>query len=308
MKPVSPWDKRVKLTVAICTWNRASSLSQSLERLTCLRQPRAPWELIVVNNNSDDSTEDVLQTFKDRLPLRRIFESALGLSHARNAAVKHATGDYVLWTDDDVFVDPGWLLAYERAVERWRDAAFFGGPVRPRFEGNAPKWVFTAWEKLIGPFGLRDLGPEPFEFQDGGEIPWGANFAVRLRDQRRFPYDPALGRKGNGGLLGEETAVIQAILASGSAGWWVPDAAVEHCIPKNRQTLRYLRDYYTRFGRTYGPRQPYSLPALAGHPWLLSRKMLQAELKYLIARLSGNTDRWVTSLIEASILWGALNK
>src|SRR5687767_259622 len=114
--------RHVKLTVAICTWNRSELLSKSLQQLTRMQQPCAPWEVIVVNNGSTDETELVLDAFVDRLPLRRVFEPAPGQSHARNAAVRQASGDYVIWTDDDVLVDAAWLIAYERAIKRWPEA------------------------------------------------------------------------------------------------------------------------------------------------------------------------------------------
>jgi glycosyltransferase involved in cell wall biosynthesis len=62
-----------------------------------------------------------------RLPLRRVFEPEPGFSSARNAAVRHATGDYIVRTDDDVIVDKDWLPAYERAVERWPEAVVLAG-------------------------------------------------------------------------------------------------------------------------------------------------------------------------------------
>src|SRR5262249_10345499 len=105
----------MKLSVAICTWNRAKLLEQCLDRLANASPPTADWELLVVNNNCSDNTDGVLDSFAARLPVRRIFEPKQGHSNARNAAVRSASGDYIIWTDDDVLVDKEWLVAYERA-------------------------------------------------------------------------------------------------------------------------------------------------------------------------------------------------
>ena len=68
-----------------------------------------------------------------RLPARtQGFESRPGLSHARNRAIAEATGDYILWTDDDVTVCRDWLVAYADAFRKWPDAVGFGGPSGPR--------------------------------------------------------------------------------------------------------------------------------------------------------------------------------
>jgi glycosyltransferase involved in cell wall biosynthesis len=295
---------QVKFTVAICTWNRAAQIARALKQLTRIQRPHCPWELVVVNNNSTDETERVLNAYVNRLPLRPVFEPTPGLSHARNTAVRHATGDYIAWTDDDVIVDAGWLAAHERAVERWPKAVLFGGPVRPRFEGAPPPWLSEAWSEAADAFAVRELGMEPFEL-DKNRIPYGPNFVVRMREQRLFPYDPNLGRKHDVLALGEETAVIRAILARGGTGWWVPDAVVEHWIPKERQTISYLRDYYALVGRTCYHRDiDGESPSWGRRGWLQLRT-LQAEIIYALARMSGDPHRWLKALVDASILRGA---
>ena len=297
----------MRFTVAICTWNRAPLLSRALDRLTRVRQPPGGWEVVVVNNDCTDDTERVLEGFAGRLPLRRASEPRPGLSHARNTAVRHAGGDYVVWTDDDALVDVDWLTAYGRAVERHPEAAIFGGPVRPRFEQTPPPWLSAAWQEISAAFATRDLGDEPFELGDG-ELPYGANFVIRAREQRRFNYDPNLGRRRAGGALGEETAVIRAILAAGGTGWWVPDASVEHWIPKERQSVRYLRSYFTLQGRTFHKWDGDGRATFRGRPLWLWRSIIRAELAYTCARLSRDPHRWLKPLIQASILRGATRR
>jgi hypothetical protein len=298
----------VKFTVAICTWNRASSLFHTLDSLTRIEHPTAPWEMIVVNNNCTDQTESVLDRFVERLPLRRVFEANPGVSNARNTALRHATGEFIAWTDDDVLIDRDWLCAYERAVKQCPEAAVFGGPVRPRFEGTPPSWLVDIWPQVEEVFAIRELGKEPLELDGADNIPYGPNFVVRRREQQKFPYDPNLGRKGEAGMLGEETAVVEAIIAGGGKGWWVPDAIVEHCIPKTRQTIEYLRTYYTLLGKTHYRQNRKGTRRLRQHRSRLWYKAVQFEMLYHFARLGGNPHRWLKPLVEASILWGALRK
>lgn len=298
----------MKFTVAVCTWNRAALLRQCLGRLALVRYTPGDWEVLVVNNNCTDDTESVLDAFDGRLPLRRAFEPQQGLSHARNTAVGEALGEYVVWTDDDMLVEAGWLAAYARAVERHPEAAVFGGPIRPRFEGTPPAWLSAAWRDIGAVFAARDLGDEPFELNADGELPYGANFVVRMREQRLFKYDPALGRMLDGGTLGEETAVIRAILAAGGTGWWVPDAAAEHWITKRRQTVGHLRSYYILQGKTFGKWERYGGPMLLGRPLWLWGRILWTELAYVRARLGGDPHRWLKPLVEASFLRGSARR
>lgn len=63
----------------MCTWNRCELLEQTLEQMTHVAISQdVNWELLVVNNNSSDATEDVCAAFSARLPLRFVFESAPG--------------------------------------------------------------------------------------------------------------------------------------------------------------------------------------------------------------------------------------
>lgn len=298
----------MRFTVAICTWNRAPLLTRVLEQLTRVRQTPGEWEVLVVNNKSTDDTERVLDAFAGRLPLRRAFEPSPGLSHARNTAVSHATGDYIVWTDDDALIDVGWLAAYDRAAARHPEAAVFGGPVRPRFEGTPPRWLSSSLQEIGAAYAARDLGGEPFELEVGGELPFGANFVIRAREQRRFPYDPSLGRRLAGGALGEETAVIRAILGAGGTGWWVPDATVEHWIPKERQTISYLRSYYALQGKTFHRWDGDGRTTLMGRPLGLWFWIMQAELRYTLGRLSRDPRHWIKPLIRASTLRGSTRR
>jgi glycosyltransferase involved in cell wall biosynthesis len=85
------------ITVAICTLDHAESLRRTLELLTVMRLPDdLDWEVLVVNNNCSDHTDEVIKAFADRLPIRREFEPQRGLSRARNRAVDAAKGDYIV--------------------------------------------------------------------------------------------------------------------------------------------------------------------------------------------------------------------
>jgi hypothetical protein len=88
----------------------------------------------------------------------------------------------------------------------------------------------------------------------------------------------------------------------------VPDASVEHWIPKERQTVGYLRDYYALQGKTFLKRDGHGGPTFRGRPLLLWCGILRAELTYALARLTGNPHRWLKPLAHASMLRGAVRK
>jgi glycosyltransferase involved in cell wall biosynthesis len=298
----------MKLTVAICTWNRCGLLDQTMNRLQQLRVPAgAEWELLVVNNNCTDATEDVLARHAGRLPLRRLFEPTPGLSRARNRAVAAARGDYLLWTDDDVLVDEGWLEAYAAAFRRWPEAAVFGGPIHPWFEGEAPEWLVRIFPRVAHAFAATDPGTEPAPLEPP-HLPFGANMAMRLAEQRRHLYDPDLGVRPHLRLGGEETAVIQAILSAGGSGRWVPEARVRHFIPAPRQTVAYLRSYYFGYGHNLARQMAGDRAAhWLGRPRWVWRRALASECRFWWNRLHGRPERWIEDLIAASTARGILH-
>src|SRR2546427_11619724 len=151
------------ITIAICTWNRCALLHQALEQMTRLQiPPGIEWELLVVNNNCTDATDEVIAAYSTTLPIQRVVEPNPGLSNARNAAVREARGKYILWTDGDVLVDKNWVVSYVAAFERWPEAAFFGGVVRPWFVVPPPAWLRRAWPRVAIAYATRDLGANPF--------------------------------------------------------------------------------------------------------------------------------------------------
>ena len=95
-----------------------------------------------------------------------------------NCAMAAARGELVIWTDDDVLVDSGWIEAYDAAVKQYPEAAFFGGTVDPLYEVEPTAWMRKHRELVDGPFALRQLGPDVRPLV-GKELPFGANMALR---------------------------------------------------------------------------------------------------------------------------------
>src|SRR5260370_36895984 len=65
-------DPLMLITIGICTFNRAESLRGTLDSLAAMRVPSdLAWEIVIVNNNCTDHTDDLISQYIRRLPLRR---------------------------------------------------------------------------------------------------------------------------------------------------------------------------------------------------------------------------------------------
>src|SRR5690606_16449022 len=108
-------------SVVVCTRDRAASLAVTLESIAGLRIPAlVVAELVVVDNGSTDGTPAVVEAFRRRspLPLRYVRELRPGIAPARNAGMAAARGRIVVFTDDDVTVEPDWLAEMLEAFRR----------------------------------------------------------------------------------------------------------------------------------------------------------------------------------------------
>ena len=239
----------MKVTVAICTWNRAALLDQTLAAMRELQIPSSVnWELLVVNNRCDDDTDAVLKKHALHLPLVRLFEPELGQSRARNCALDSAQGDLILWTDDDVLVDPSWLTEYCAAAERWPSATYFGGRILPWYECPPPAWVENNLSFLKGVLLVRDLGAEERPFRVTEE-PSGASMMFRRDVFEHWRFEPRLGLVGQSPIRGEDTQLIDMLRDRGDVGVYAPSAVVQHFVPSSRMTRQYLWQWAYGWGR-----------------------------------------------------------
>jgi glycosyltransferase involved in cell wall biosynthesis len=289
-----------RLTVAICTRNRAASLRSALASLAECAKPKSMWEVVVVDNGSTDDTRAVVSGAEHDIPVRLVVEAVPGLSNARNAAVRASRGDYILWTDDDCVVSHDWLVAYNQAFERWPSAAVFGGPIVPRFAGHPPDWLVRIAPRVRTAFAARDFGSE-FVTLDETRVPFGANYAIRAVEQRGRLYDVRRGR-GADVPIGEETELIRGLFGAGSQGRWVPDAIVTHTIPPERQTVDYLRTYFEADGAA----EERQLAGSEMSDVALRFRALRSELRYQVERRVAGPEVWIEALITASVARGRL--
>src|SRR5690348_13998405 len=244
-----------RVAVLIATYNRAQMLGETLDVLARSSvDPSLAWEVVVVDNNSADATREVVTSRQASypVPLRYVFERRQGRSSALNTAIAATTAPLLLFTDDDVRVDAGWVMAGANAL--LSDAHYVGGPVRPIWEVEPPAWLDLTRTDLWGTIAILDYGPDPFAFEERQRVPLGANMGVRrslIAAVGGFRID--LGRSNGRRLLGQEVPELLArARATGLHGRYVPAMAVDHHIPAARLTKGYFRRWWVGKGYSKG--------------------------------------------------------
>lgn len=99
--------KNYSISVAIITHNRSSQLKETLNSL--LKQTVFPREILVIDNASSDKTRETTLQFKNKLPIKYIYETTIGIPNARNRALKEAREEIIAFIDDDCTANQTWI-------------------------------------------------------------------------------------------------------------------------------------------------------------------------------------------------------
>ena len=240
------------LTVAICTYKRHEPFRATLASLADCDPIDADWELLVIDNGCDPVVEAIVEEFKDRLAFRYLPESTLGTSHARNRAVREANAPVILFTDDDVTFDVGWLFRMITAVRLHPECDFWGGRVEPIWEGCLrPSWFDIELCPMLGDCVVRyQQGVTPRYWASSTDPPfYTANLALRVEQVKAAGYfDTTVGHRGGVRMGMEDSLMVQAIDRMGGKGWYAADAVVNHPVTADRLTKDYAWQFAWRQG------------------------------------------------------------
>jgi glycosyltransferase involved in cell wall biosynthesis len=182
-------------------------------------------EVLVVSDGADPGTAEVAARHDVRLVSLPRPE---GVNAARNAAVRSAASDLIVFIDDDVEAPPGWLAALLDGVRSAPGYDVFGGPIRARLEGGGPR----ACGREGAPITTLDLGPEDRD----APLVWSANMAVRRRAfERAGGFDETIS-----GGRGDEEEWEHRFLAAGGRVRYVAAAGLDHRRAASDATVRAL--------------------------------------------------------------------
>lgn len=236
------------LSVLVCTWNNAKRLRITLEAITqCTIPQEVQWELVLVNNNCVDSTDDVVAEFTGRLPIKYVHEPTPGLSHARNAGLRVATGRLIIFTDDDVSPYPSWLVSYWHAFTLDGTGFYFGGPLESEFE-QTPVDSEILRKAPLSVKGL-DYGPNKLVRRDLIFI--GPNWACPRKGLEEVGgFNSSLGLVGGRKKIsvGEESDIMRRLRDIGWMPCYLPDARLRHFVPADKVSLRHIAGRREAFG------------------------------------------------------------
>jgi glucosyl-dolichyl phosphate glucuronosyltransferase len=270
----------MKLDIVLPTYNRADLLAKTLDSLIAARRPPGlEVTVLVVDNNSTDSTAEAVRSYQSRLPnLHYIVERQQGSSAALNAGIRAGSSELIATLNDDEEVDVRWLeVIHEFFANATYD--FLGGPYKPNWSQAKPEWVPQEFGAVIG---WVEAGAERREYGPGFDaMLMGGNAVLRRRvfDEVGL-YDTTLGRSAKGLACCEDEEMFGRILAANFRGMYVPDLIIYHYVPPERLTRSYHRRWCWWRGNSYGllaQSRESGVPEIFGIPrWQIRRAMAGA--------------------------------
>ena len=217
---------KLKASVIICSRNRAAQLGTCLDSIHEDEMLATAAELVLIDNGSTDDTHQIMEQHADRAryPVLIRQEPDAGLSRARNAGLDAATGDLLLFTDDDCYLDPGYIPL---AVEIFESEEFdFGGGQAVLYEERDAFVGYNLFEHR------RTL--EPGRFIPAGTIQ-GSSMIFRRRVVEEIGYFDCMLGAGTPFPCEDIDYVARASFA-GFTGGQFPELIVRH--DHGRRTAR----------------------------------------------------------------------
>jgi len=168
------------VTVVVPVRNRERTIQPLLESLQKLDYDRNKVEVIVVDGNSTDKTQEIVKKY----PVKLVVEKRKGLNLARNTGIKQSKGEIVAFTDSDCIVPPNWIT---KIVENFKDpkVSCVGGSAKALDSDFVSQYADNSIVRLMPFFTKRE---ELEKVKPFFRHPAGCNMAFRRKVAEEVGY------------------------------------------------------------------------------------------------------------------------
>lgn len=244
------------ISVIICCFNSSSRLQPTLEHLYLQRKiPASKWEVIVVDNASSDNTAERAQEIWDSFPsvkpvFKVIYEPILGLSAARDKGIQESKFKYVLFCDDDNWLDPNYLDKALNIMNSSAQIGALGGMGMPIFEKEEPPYF---WENQYHVLAVGDQWHKEGDITKERGVLYGAGMVLSkhafniLKEKFDFKFQVS-DRKGDSLISSGDHELCLALKHIGFRIVYSRNLIFKHYIPERRTSLDYYKKLFLSFG------------------------------------------------------------
>lgn len=247
------------ISVIICCFNSVSRIAATLQHLVAQKNiSLSSWEVIIVDNGSTDKTAENArihwESFNDEKPLFRIvFEPIPGLSSARKKGIDVAIYKYVLFCDDDNWLEEDYLSVSLNIMQSSPQIGALGGTGSPVFEGKEPPYF---WINQFHALAVGVQSEVEGDITDGRGVLYGAGMVLNkaaftiLQEKYRFQFLLS-DRIGNSLVSSGDHELCLALRKIGYRIFYSQKLKFRHYIPIQRTTIQYYKKLFLGFGMSY---------------------------------------------------------
>ena len=224
------------VTVVVPVRNRELTIQPLLDSLQKLDYDTNKVEVIVVDGNSTDKTQEIVKKY----PVKLVVEKRKGLNLARNTGIKCAKGEIVAFTDSDCIVPPNWIT---KIVENFKDPQIscVGGSAKALDNDFISQYADNSIVRLMPFFTKRE---ELKKVKPFFRHPAGCNMAFRRKVAEEVGYFDEHIQYGF-----DEVEFADRICRAGYKMALDPDVLVWH---KHRSTFREFLKQNFQYGKGSG--------------------------------------------------------
>ncbi|MDW5287884.1 glycosyltransferase [Formosa sp. PL04] len=232
------------ISIIVCCYNSEKLLPQTLLHLgkqKCRKELN--YEVVLVNNNSNDNTVKTARELWDSLhvnvPLIIVDEPTPGLAHARKKGVSVAKSDLIIFCDDDNWLDENYIELSIDFMNNHLDVGALGGQSEGVLEAQEPVW----WKDKAYGYAVGKQSDKKGDITQNGFL-WGAGIVIRksilLRLFQSGFESLLLGRTENKLASGDDSEICKWVIIMGYKLWYLDDLKFKHYIVKKRLTDDYV--------------------------------------------------------------------
>jgi glycosyltransferase involved in cell wall biosynthesis len=250
MQPLPDPLSSVRISVVICSYNRADYIINAIDSLYKQTLAHSEFEVLVVDNNSTDNTAELVSLYINQHPqlnVRYHTETRQGASFARNTGASMAAFPLLCFMDDDAVAEKDYLQRIANFFTIYPDAAGLGGRIIPKYIPAKPSWMSYYVSSLVGNF---EYSKEFTEFKPG-KYPLESNMVVTKADFERINgFNTELpGVKGKVRIGGEGKDFFLRLEALGKKVYYDPLLIVHHVVEVKKLTPEYMYRVASGIGR-----------------------------------------------------------
>lgn len=149
-----------KVTIIIPVYNSAEYIGKCIESI--LKQTYKDYNILIINDGSKDNSQEIIDKYKERYPdkITAIEQENKGVARTRNESIKRATGKYIMFMDNDDYLDEDYIETFINEIEKSNYDVVIGGYRRITETGkilktlklNDEQWskymIMAPWAKI----------------------------------------------------------------------------------------------------------------------------------------------------------------